>query len=524
MTTEGADVTPVGQRPRAALAAIALSPRKTVSRRWLETLLWADRGPEQASGSLRQALTKIRKALGPHSELLQANRSEIWLDGDVTVDAVDHRTAPQTERDRDVLEGFDIRSEPFEDWLRMERERYQNVHTNDGKCDAVVSVPSTKPAKQLSAPTLFAEVHGASSPLASLFADSIRTQLGKTAAEFMHTQVIMVDDRKADAVFTPGSRCTIRMAESGGELIALSHVTDAQSGRLLWSRQIEFDKQSMEAGVDSIAALALEASEVIAEAMEHAGSAARANALAASGLKNAFTFDVERLQHADKLLEQANELEPHAPRPALRALVQGFLSVEGAERDQSELTHEVKTLVDKSLAINDGNSLALAFLADVQDLVFRDSIQALSYAKRALTINPGTGYAHASLGALELRRDRPSEALAAATRARAQLENTSLAVFSLMRYCVAAISDGRFKEAATAAERAAILAPDSRPPLRHLYALKLHLGDIIGAREVLMSLRRLEPDFSLSHIRENPEYPADTLRKCGLIHLMDAEF
>lgn len=523
MTAEGMDITPVGQRPRAALAAIALSPRKTASRRWLETLLWADRGPEQASGSLRQVLTKIRKGLGPHSELLQANRSEIWLGGDVTVDALVHHSEPQADGDRDVLEGFDIRSEPFEDWLRMERERYRNLRTKDGNSDAVALAPATNTTSQITPPSLFAEVHGASSPLSSLFADSIRTQLGKTAAEFMHTQVIMVDDQTTDAVFTPGSRCIIRMAESGGDIIALSHVTDAKSGRLLWSRRIAFDKQSIEAGIDSIAALALEASEVIAGAMEHASSATKANALAAAGLKEAFTFNVERLQRADTLLEQANELEPHAPRPALRALVQGFLATEGEDRDKSELAHEVKVLVEQSLTIDQENSLALAFLADVQDLIFRDSNLALSFAKRALTINPGTGYAHASLGALELRRDRPSEALAAATKAKAQLENTSLAVFSLMRYCVAAISDGRFKEAAIAAERAAILAPDSRPPLRHLYALKLHLGDFIGAREVLISLRRLEPNFSLSHIRENPDYPADTLRKCGLIHLMDAE-
>ena len=188
------------------------------------------------------------------------------------------------------------------------------------------------------------------------------------------------------------------------------------------------------------------------------------------------------------------------------------------------MEQEVGALVDNALSIENENSLALAFLADVQDLVFKDSIQALSYAQRALAINPGTGYAHASMGALELRRDRPSEALAAATRAKAQLEHTSLAVFSLMRFCVAAISDGRFSEAAEAAERAAILAPDSRPPLRHLYALRLQLGDMNGAREALIALRRLEPEFSLAYVRQNPDYPAHTLRKYGFLDLIEPDF
>ena len=78
-TSDGEDLTPLGGRPRALLAVVALSPRKVSSRRWLESLFWGDRGAEQASGSLRQALSTIRRSLGDHADALLADRLEVLL-------------------------------------------------------------------------------------------------------------------------------------------------------------------------------------------------------------------------------------------------------------------------------------------------------------------------------------------------------------------------------------------------------------------------------------------------------------
>ena len=68
--------TPRGQKVQALVAMLALAPRGARSRVWLRDKLWSDRQEEQASASLRQALTELRKALGPLAQdILNAERT-----------------------------------------------------------------------------------------------------------------------------------------------------------------------------------------------------------------------------------------------------------------------------------------------------------------------------------------------------------------------------------------------------------------------------------------------------------------
>ncbi len=527
---DGANLTPPGARPRALLAAIALSPRKTAGRRWLEALLWGDRTADQASGSLRQALRSLRKALGPFSGLLHADRQDVSLDADlVRVDLIDSPGAAlqKVAAGRGLLEGIDIRSEPFEDWLRQERTALERLaETRGGRAASPSGAPGLlRPdGGAADAPILIAETKNSGDGLDAFIAESISAQLGRTATEHIRTEVIMVDGGKASAVLVPGVRCTIRTVMNGDRMMALVNLVETPSHRHVWSRQVAFDARDELVAVDIAASLAFEATEAVASVQADAGDAARANAMAASALQDVFSFDPERLKKADSLLADAHLLDPLAPRPALRALAKAFLAVERSVDDAGELRVEARELVGEALVSDPNNSLALAFIADVHDLVFEDRQKALSFAEQALRIDPGVGYAHASLGGLELRRGRAKEALQSASRARRQLENTSLQVFALMRFCLAAISAGEFAAAAEAAAKAAVLAPLSRPPLRHLYTLQLQAGDDDGARETLRRLHRFEGDFSLARIRNDPEFPAATIRSAGLHLLRDVEY
>src|SRR5215472_18830975 len=53
----------LGQKERALLAFLALSPGTTHSRDKLASLLWSDRGDPQARDSLKHALTRLRQCL-----------------------------------------------------------------------------------------------------------------------------------------------------------------------------------------------------------------------------------------------------------------------------------------------------------------------------------------------------------------------------------------------------------------------------------------------------------------------------
>jgi DNA-binding SARP family transcriptional activator len=60
----GNEVPIKSKKSRALLAYLALPPGKERSREVIATLLWSDRGDEQARSSLRQALSGLRKELG----------------------------------------------------------------------------------------------------------------------------------------------------------------------------------------------------------------------------------------------------------------------------------------------------------------------------------------------------------------------------------------------------------------------------------------------------------------------------
>ena len=525
------DLTPNGGRLRAILAIIAMSPRKKVARRWLETMIWPDRAAEQASGSLRQALSGIRRSFGPFSFILHADRTDISLDAErCRVDVLD-ATSMALDRigaGHNFLEGVDIASDNFEDWLRQERSTLfakldDSVGTEKPRRFVNVESSLAKEFIKPEIPRLYTAAETRGIRFDAFIAEAISTQLAQTASDHVRTDVFFLDGKTTPAVLAPGAKCTIRVSEQNNQLLALVRLTKEPGGKLIWTRQIAIDASDNLAAVDAAASLAIEATEAFAVCSQSASNAEKANALAATALQHVFSFDNTRLLKADTLLAQAHELDPFAPRPALRALAKAFISLEQNSGANEQTRAEVDALIAETLRIDPENALALAFLADVYDLVFKDTHTALSYPQVALKNNPGSGYAYASLGGLEMRRGREKAALTSAWRAQRQLENTSLQVFSLMRYCVAAMSVGEFSEAKIAARKASLLAPTSRPPLRHLYALYLHDNDAKQAGETLATLQKLEPEFSMAFLRENLDFPAASLRHLGFEKMQDVE-
>lgn len=131
----GQDRTPRGAKARALLALLARTPGNRRPRRWLEARLWSDRGQEQASGSLRQALTELRKALGPLADRLTSDRDCVALAGfrsDLSDAAAASRALAQG---REFLEGIDILDPGFVLWLAEERQRVA----------AELAAPETRP-------------------------------------------------------------------------------------------------------------------------------------------------------------------------------------------------------------------------------------------------------------------------------------------------------------------------------------------------------------------------------------------
>ncbi|RWA66528.1 alpha/beta hydrolase [Mesorhizobium sp.] len=124
------------RKARAIVAYLALQAGHPQSREKLAALLWGANGEAQGRISLRQAVSAIRKAIAASGGgRLVTEGANIALnldefDFDVArFEVLAGGTAPD-DLERaieiyrgDLLDGLSVREEPFEDWLRVERER-----------------------------------------------------------------------------------------------------------------------------------------------------------------------------------------------------------------------------------------------------------------------------------------------------------------------------------------------------------------------------------------------------------------
>jgi DNA-binding SARP family transcriptional activator/predicted negative regulator of RcsB-dependent stress response len=122
------------RKSRALLAFLALQAGTPQSREKLAALLWEDADAELARTSLRQALSAIRRALPEQARaVLVADSMQVALDvSKLDIDVLELRSllaestlaslkAAQSRAASGLLEGFDARSDAFEEWLAAER-------------------------------------------------------------------------------------------------------------------------------------------------------------------------------------------------------------------------------------------------------------------------------------------------------------------------------------------------------------------------------------------------------------------
>ena len=128
------------RKARAMVAYLALQSGQSQSRDKLAGLLWGGNGEPQARVNLRQVLSTIRRAMPSGNGgrfLSESDTITLKLD-DLEVDVARfEELAAGGTPDRleqaialyrgDLLDGFNMKEESFEDWLRVERERLRGI-------------------------------------------------------------------------------------------------------------------------------------------------------------------------------------------------------------------------------------------------------------------------------------------------------------------------------------------------------------------------------------------------------------
>lgn len=122
---DGVSLAPGSAKARALIAMIAISESGSRGRLWLQRKLWSRSERDRASVSLRQALSEVRRALGPARGLLQADRRSVSLD-------MDKIEVVARQGDQEFLEGIGLgdRDLVLAKWLDRERNDPASVATD----------------------------------------------------------------------------------------------------------------------------------------------------------------------------------------------------------------------------------------------------------------------------------------------------------------------------------------------------------------------------------------------------------
>ncbi|NJM84312.1 MAG: hypothetical protein HC844_19365 [Tabrizicola sp.] len=514
----GRDCTPRGAKARALLAMLCQTPDRRRARRWLESRLWSDRGAEQASGSLRQALMEIRKALGDEANALITDRDSVAL-SDVTTDLeTDPASAALVlQSGREFLEGIDIVDDAFADWLGEERARVE-ARMGTTRPDTA-RVAMTQKARLPFVIRLGNLPEGSGSFAGTALADAI----GRLVAEFAHIDLFGAGGTAIPDDLPPeGIILHVEGAEILERLHLLVSLSSAASGQTIWSQRaslpvgvVDFTEAAeLPALVFHAADAALAYAPRLRECSE---GARRANALIARALSDMFSYDAQRLRAADDMLVEALDIATSGRIYAWRCLVRQIMYVERTEPDYRRLEAEADEFARKALELSKANPLVLALVGQVRVMIDANPEAGTVLARDAVALSPFNAFSHAAQASALIRGGDYGAALQSARRGTEIAARTAYAHWWEATSGVAALNAGQITSAIAHLEAACYRAPSFRAAMRHLVFLYLAAGAREKAARVLKALLRAEPDFTLDRIINEPDYPAVTLRRSGLL-------
>lgn len=505
----GEDLTPRGAKARGLLAIVALTDDKSRPRRFLEEKLWSGRGAEQASQSLRQALTEIRRALGDYKDHFLVDRITVGFDpATISVD-FDTVTPGTEEEPHELLEGLKIRDDAFNAWLAEMREllaRRRSAHQARNRGLVLRLRPS-------------ADDGGA----ANLLSEVLSQQIGQNIAEQMRAWRQM-PVRIAEDVSDPAEiEIDTRVIEHQGESLAYIRLIHGETGRVLHTAKARVRANSLQvAGDDLMADLTLEAAERALDAMATAFPSERPEiasaALARRAVREMETFEAPRLEVADRLLASAYDIDENGLFLAWQSLLRTIQLTEMAIPQDEARLEEIQALNARALELDGHNPLVQALVSQVQVLSFADLEAANAIAQRPLDSSMAGAFGMVSMASARMLAGDTEAAYRLTRRAAEIAARSSFRHWWDTFHCISCIASRRFDEAIEAGERASARAPHFRPPLRHLLALYIHTGQREKMEQVRRRLALLEPGFSMERFTQDERYPVRTLRRVGLLN------
>jgi tetratricopeptide (TPR) repeat protein len=525
---DGEDCTPRGRKACALMAMLALSKENKRSRVWIQDKLWGSRGKEQGAASLRQSLSEIRRALGIERTCVVADNYSVSLVPDSFVIDLDGDAATRPEDIGELLEGFDIAEEGFEDWLREQRRHLSEARVNAsrehwaGKRSTEGVVPRPPRGRIL----LVRGDHGPRGD-ASILADSLVDSVAKTIAELAAATIL--DRRATDPAAAPSDE-----ADAAGTLSLHSEVVGSETKQtvrftllqvpantLAWSSTLQLSGKK-DTDLNNPAVLRcinLVVNVAIDQLMRINGENPQrmaSSAMCYSGILRMYRLGKINFEAADKLFASAFDIEPRGIYLAWRAYLRTFLLAERQYSCRQTIELEAFDFMHRALESEPHNSYVAALSAHVHAMMRRSYVAAYELAERSVLLNHANPIGWACLGIAKSYLGKSEEGFRHTLLAR------TIASSSPFRYqldalsCIAGTMAGEIEKATRLGEASHALAPQFAPPLRYLSALYAHGKQHDLSAAIVRKLQAIEPDFSYDSLRDTG-YPAAGLHRTPII-------
>ena len=459
---DGAVVEGLGQRARALLAYLACQDGCRAERAALADLLWSDRPEAQARGSLRQELSALRRALP--AGVLAADRFAVWLEPG----AVEARRDPGAP----LLQGFDLASERFEDWMRAERMRAEApaAAPSRGERPSLAVLPFDEigaPASDMFADGVVEEITGALGRVHDFHVVARQSAFalrGETLSPSEAAARLGADYLVEGSVRRSGERVRIAVRLVGGG-----------DGRALWSERFDDRLDDLLDLQDRVAARVagqLSPNLRAAEIRRAGACAGRRSAYerVLTGLPHFWVHDADANRRALAAFDSALAVEPdYGPALAFKAWALAQAACYIWTADVAGARRAASAAAEAAFPHAEDRPQTLVALSAAAALARNDFAGSEALALRALEIDPSNAWGWMRLGWAATYLGRPEEALDHLDRAEA-LSPLDPFLFNIEfgRGC-ALRTMRRLDEAVAAIERGLRAAPAARWAYRMLF-------------------------------------------------------
>lgn len=453
-------------------------------RRWLEEILWSERSPAQASGSLRRTLTELRSIFSGDPEVLRSNRLEIWLDPERIDTDLDIASKPRM-LNREFLADLDVREAQFDEWKNYMAERLASAR-----------VPAHERAQgDTSLDTL--KIRSAKSDVGTsvehITGQIIADQVAKGVEERLST--ILLPSERSRMRAGPDIEIRCKVADDGQRSCLFLRIESVHDGRVLYSCS-----RSIESGSsDFISA------EFVAE------------------LVNSVAFQLVRRLPGRKLTQYdpkffgdtgssrlAYQFEYNDVYLAWRALIRLNQLSDDLGGKQLPGLGRVSELKGNHLLEKKGNTdLETALLGLTQFMLVDDlhTSQVKASAYQVIRGHQDNLFEKQTLAVAHSLMGNTEKAYELSTACRASSYDNVLGPLRNLYHALVCLSAGHFKEARQTAYSAR-MALDYIAPSRPLVALMAASGVFENSLISLQQINEMEPDLALDFYLDELNYSA----------------